>query len=191
MSIFDKLKQGAANAVQSAARGAAQSIGTRKETFTFAALPESLAQMQALPEAALTDPFQTAALTVCALCVYAADKNIGAEMLNWLRGPRPLSPYDISFLNDRFRDGHHVPFSYFAGAKPDNDYTPSQPFTLTIEAGPYADANPGYKKLHIRSGGADNAREIVLRQKGNGQWFLWEQFLLVGIRQPKSADPWA
>ena len=189
MSIFDKLKSGEAKVANAAAQS--PSAGAAKQTFTFAALPESLAQMQAMPEAALKDPFQTAALTVCALCVYAADKNIGAQMLNWLRGPRPLSAFDISFLNDRFRDGHHVPFSYFAGATPENDYTPTQPFTLTIEAGPYADANPGYKKLHIRSGGADNAREIVLRQKGDGTWLLWDQFLLVSIRTPKSADPWA
>lgn len=191
MSIFDKLKQSAANAVKSAAQGVAQNVGTKKETFTFTSIPESLAEMQALPEAQLKDPFQTAALTVCALCVYAADKEIGTEMLNWLRGPRPLSPTEISFLNDRFRDGHHVPFSYFTGATPDNDYTPNEPYTLTIEAGPYADANAGYKKLHIKSGGADSPREIVLRQKGDGTWLLWEQFLLVGIRQPKSADPWA
>lgn len=161
------------------------------KTFTFSALPKNLAQLQALPEAVLADPFQTAALTVCALCVYAEDRTAGTEMLNWLRGPRPLSGYDISFLNDRFRDGRHVPYSYFAGASPENDYTPAQPYTLTFEAGPYADANPGYKKLHIRSGGADNAREVVLRQKGDGTWLLWDQFLLVGIRQPKSQDPWA
>ena len=177
MSIFDKL-------TNTPACG-------KSQTFVFAALPESLVQMQAMPEATLRDPFHTAALAVCALCVYAADRHIGTEMLNWLRGPRPLSPFDISFLNDRFRDGHHVIFSYFAGAKPENNYTPTRPFTLTIEAGPYADANPGYKKLHIRSGGADNAREIVLRQKGDGQWLLWDQFLLLSIRPPKSADPWA
>ena len=161
------------------------------KTFTFSALPKNLAQLQALPEAVLADPFQTAALTVCALCVYVEDRTAGTEMLNWLRGPRPLSGYDISFLNDRFRDGKHVPYSYFAGASPENDYTAAQPYTLTFEAGPYADANPGYKKLHIRSGGADNAREVVLRQKGDGTWLLWDQFLLVGIRQPKSQDPWA
>lgn len=160
-------------------------------SFTFYALPEDLTQLQALPEATLEDPFQTAALTVCALCAYAADKDIGVAMLSWLRGPRPLSAYDISFLNDRFRDGKHIPFSYFAGATPENDYTPTQPFCLTVEAGPYADANSGYKKLHIRSGGADNAREVVLRQKGDGKWLLWDQFLMVGIRQPKSEDPWA
>lgn len=164
---------------------------TTTQTFTFHRLPESLAQIQAFPEAALESPFQTAALTVCALCAYGADPAVGAEMLNWLRGPRPLSTYDISFLNDRFRDGIHVPFSYFKGATPNNDYTPAFPFTLTIEAGPYADANPGYKKLHIRSGGADNPREIVLRQKGDGQWLLWDQFLMVSIRTPQSQDPWA
>ena len=187
MSIFDKLKKPAAET----ATAAAQAVDPKKQTFTFTALPESLVQMQTLPEAALRNPFQTAALTVCALCAYAADKGIGEDMLNWLRGPRPLSPFDISFLDDRFRDGHHVPFSYFDGAVPENEYTPNQPFTLTVEAGPYADANPGYKKLHIRSGGADNPREIVLRQKGDGTWLLWDQFLLLSIRPPKSADPWA
>ena len=187
MSIFDKLKKNVSNTVKTTA----QNLGNKKETFTFTALPESLAQMQAMPEAALTSPFQTAALTVCALCAYAADKQIGTEMLNFLKGPRPLSNQEISFLNDRFRDGTYVPFSYFRGATPENDYTPSQPFTLTIEAGPYADANAGYKKLHIHSGGADNPREIVLRQKGDGQWLLWDQFLMVGIRTPKSQDPWA
>ena len=162
-----------------------------QQTFTFSALPTTLAQLQALPEAALKDPFQTAALTVCALCVYSSDRQNGTEMLNWLKGPRPLSPFDISFLNDRFRDGVHVPFSYFMGATPENNYVPAVPLTLTIVAGPYADANPGYKKLHIRSNGADNAREIVLRQKGDGTWLLWDQFLLLSIRPPKSADPWA
>ena len=187
MSIFDRLKSSATSAIGKAA----SSLGNKKETFTFNALPESLAQMQALPEASLDSPYKTAALTLCALCAYAADKQIGTEMLNWLRGPRPLSNQDISFLNDRFRDGVDVPFSYFKGATPANDYTPDQPFTVTVESNPYSDANPGYMKLFLRSGGADNAREVVLRQKGDGQWLLWDQFLLVGIRAPKSADPWA
>ena len=187
MSIFDRLKSSATSAIGKAA----SSLGNKKETFTFAALPESLAQLQALPEASLDTPFKTAALTLCALCAYAADKQIGTEMLNWLRGPRPLSNQEISFLNDRFREGTHVPFSYFNGATPANDYTPDQPFTVTVESNPYSDANPGYMKLFLRSGGADNPREVVLRKKGDGQWLLWDQFLLVGVRQPKSADPWA
>ena len=187
MSIFDKLKKN----VQTAVKSAAASAFASEETFTFAALPESLAEMKALREASLTSPFATAALTVCALCVYAADKSIGTEMLNFLRGPRPLSNHDISFLNDRFSDGHHVPFSYFKGAVPANNYTPDTPFTITVTSGPYSDANEGYKKLYIKSGGADSPREIVLRRLGDGRWMLWDQFLLVSNRKPKSDDPWA
>lgn len=186
MSIFDKILK----ATQTTG-SAFQKPETQSVTFSFSSLPKNLTQLQALPEAALSTPFQAAALTVCALCVYGTDRENGKEMLNFLKGPRPLSNQEISFLNDRFRDGTYVPFSYFAGARPDNDYTPNLPLTVTVTAGPYADANPGYKKLHIASGGADNPREVVLRQKGDGQWLLWEQFLMVGIRQPKSADPWA
>ena len=194
MSIFDKLKKTVNDAVKNTVAGAVNAMTTQRETFTFDALPESLAELQAIPEASMDTPFKTAALTVCALCVYAADKAIGAEMLNFLLGPRPLNNAQISFLNERFRDGHHVPFSYFKGAVPGNDYTPDTPFTITVESGAYSDANAdeGYKKLFIRSGGADNPREIVLRKRGSdGKWFLWEQFLLVGIRKAKSDDPWA
>ena len=188
MGIFDKLKSTAMDAASSAVA----SIGNKRETFTFAALPESLDQMKALPEAALSTPFQTAALTVCALCAYAADKQIGTEMLNWLRGPRPLNGQEISFLNDRFRDGKtYIPFSYFAGATPENNYTPSEPFTLVIESNHTSGTEQGYMKLFIPCGGADSPRPIKLRMKGDGKWFLWEQYLLTGIRAPKADDPWA
>ena len=45
MGIFDKLKHSAMDTVMTAAT----SIGNKSETFTFTALPESLAEMQALP----------------------------------------------------------------------------------------------------------------------------------------------
>ena len=167
MGLFDKMKQAAS------AAGGNQTV-----TFTFQALPESLAQMQALPEASLDTPFKAAALTVCALCAYGADKTIGQEMLNWLRGPRPLNGQDISFLNDRFRDGKsYIPFR--------------QPFTLLVGSNHASYVEEGYCKLFIPCGGADSPRPIKLRRKGNGQWFLWEQYLMTGIRVPTSADPWA
>ncbi len=192
MSIFDKLFNKAANAAADAVKSAVSNAGNKKEEFIFAKLPESLSELQSLPEAKLDTPFKTAALTVIALCVYAADKNIGIEMLNWLKGPRPLSNVEISFIDDRLRDGKtYVPFSYFKGAKPENDYTPDNPYSITVESNAYSDANPGYMKLLIRSGGADTPREVQMRMKGDGQWLLWEQFLLPDIRKPKSQDPWA
>lgn len=189
MGLFDKLKISANQAIGNAV----QSIGNKRETFTFTALPESLAEMQALPEASLDTPYKAAALTVLALCAYAADKNIGTEMLNWLRGPRPMNGQDISFLNDRFMDGKtYLPLTYFEGSTPDNDYTPTQPFTLHIDSSHTSNDEAGYMKLFIPCGGADTPRPIKLRQRGSdGKWFLWEQYLLTGIRAPKADDPWA
>lgn len=162
-----------------------------KESFTFKSLPTNLDQLQALPEANLDTPFQTAALTVCALCVYSTDKQMGLEMLNWLRGPRPLNGQEISFLNDRFRGGKtYLPFSYFVGAVPENNYTPAEPFQIVIESSSVSDAEEGYKKLFIPCGGADSPRPIKLRRKGDGRWLLWEQYLLTNIRPPKDEDPW-
>ena len=76
MSIFDRLKNVAEKTAKDAARSVGNTIGTKRETFTFSALPESLAEMQALPEAKLDTPFATAALTVLALCAYAADLSL-------------------------------------------------------------------------------------------------------------------
>ncbi len=193
MSIFDRLKNTAERTVKQAVNTAAQSIGNKRETFTFSALPESLAEMQALPEAKMDTPFQTAALTVLALCAYAADRQIGTEMLNWLRGPRPLNGQEISFLNDRFRDGKtYLPFTYFTGSFFFNYYSTTEIYTLVIESNHVSNDEPGYMKLFIPCGGADSPRPIKLRQRGSdNKWFLWEQYLLTGVRTPKSEDPWA
>ncbi|MDD6275217.1 MAG: hypothetical protein PUB20_00075 [Clostridia bacterium] len=113
-------------------------------------------------------------------------------MLNWLRGPRPMTGYDISFLNDRFRGNRtYIPFSYFEGASPENDYTPSVPYRITIKSNHVTNAEPGYAKLFVPCSGADSPRPIKLRMRGDGKWFMWEQALLTDIRQPKSSDPWA
>jgi len=203
VSFFDRLKQQAAQAARSAGRQAVQNLGqaaanaaagagNRAYTVTLQQLPVNLAQLQAMPEAALTQPEHTAALTVAALCMYPIDREAALEMLNYLQGPRGLTPYDKQFLADRFRDKDYVPRSYFAGATPQNNYEPSEPLTITVFENPYSRTQDGYLTLHIASGGADSPRQIKLRNKpSTGQWFLWEQFLLADIRQPANADPWA
>ena len=138
-------------------------------------------------------PFKTAALTVCALCAFAADQSIGTEMLNFLRGPRPLNGQDISFIKDRFRGGarSYIIFSYFTGATPENNYTPTKPYTVTISSDSHSYDEENYARLYVVCGGADGPRPVKLLKKADGQWCLWEQYLLTDIRQPKANDPWA
>ena len=166
---------------------------SRKESFTFETLPKNLEELKALPEAVMDDPFKTAALTLCALCAYSEDRETGTEMLNFLRGPRPMSPADIAFLNDRLMDGKtYVARSYFNGATPENEYTPTTPYTVKVISNQYSKLENGsYMKLLIHSGGADSPRSVTLRKTGGGTWYLWEQNLLSDIRIPKSQDAWA
>lgn len=191
MAFFDKLKNQAASAVSGAVRQTAANIGSKTEKVVFADLPESLEAFKALPQAALSTPFDTAALTVAALCIFPADKELCYQMLDYLRGPRPMNGADKQFIADRFRDKDYVPRSYFEGAVPDNDYMPSSPYTVTVKTDPHSYDEEGIAKLFIPSGGADAPRPIKLRQAKDGKWYLWEQYLLAGIREPESANPWA
>ena len=178
-------------AEQTAANTASASEN-RAYTVTLRELPVNLAQLQAMPGGDLKKPEHTAALTIAALCIYPVSKDDALEMLNYLQGPRGVTPYDKQFLADRFRDKGYVPRSYFTGATPQNNYEPSEPFTITVFENPYSRSQDGYLTLYVRSGGADSPRQIKLRHKpSTGQWFLWEQFLLADIRQPLANDPWA
>ena len=186
MGLFDNLKT-----PQPPPAAAPQGGGNRTVEVTFAKLPETLEEFKALPQAQLSTPFDTAALTVLALCFYPQDKALSLEMLNYLRGPRPLSGYDQQFIRDRFMDKDYVPRSYFGGAKPENNYTPAEPYSIQVSENPYSYQEQGCARLFLTSGGADSPRPVQLRMTKEGKWFLWEQFLLSDIRLPASADPWA
>jgi|GEM_PF-439246 len=151
--------------------------------FTFAALPKTREELEALPEAVLETPFQTAALTVAALCHYGENPEETLDMIRFLKGPNPLSVYETQFLRDRLGGKDYVPRSFFAGTSPDNSYTPDVPYVITVEEDPYSYAQDGYAKLLIRSSGADSARPVKLVKK-DGKWYLWENMLLSDIRKP-------
>ena len=162
-------------------------------TITFNSLPKNLEELKTLPQADLKSPEGTAALTIAALDVYPENPEECYRMLDFLRGPRPLSNMEKQFIRDRFMDDKsYLARSYFQGATPKNDYRPDTPFTLHFSDSAAQIAEEGYKILNVRSGGADSPRSITLRTKpSTGEWFLWEQMLLAGIRIPESQDAWA
>ena len=187
MGLFDNLKNSLENEVNKAVQNAAN----KTENIVFSKLPDTLEEFKALPQAAMSTPFDTAAMTVLALCFYPKDKDLSLAMLDFLRGPRPMSGMDKQNIADRLRSKDYVPRSYFKGATPQNDYTPSEPYTITVSENSYSYEAEGIAKLFIPSGGADSPRPIQLRKAKDGKWYLWEQLLLADIRQPESSNPWA
>ena len=91
------------------------------QTFVFSRLPQNADEIKALSEEGLTTPYQTAALTVAALCRYGENPQAAIDMLNYLKGPQALSPYEIQFLKDRLEGKEYKPFSFFDGATPEKN----------------------------------------------------------------------
>ena len=172
---------------------ASSKLQSKSQTFTFQALPANLAQMQALPEAALTDPFATAALSLLALTPFQDNRPASVEMLNWLKGPDNCSPAELQMISDRFMDGKFYKVrSFFEGATPANNYTPAQPYRVKVSSTPYSFDNEGWATLYLHSGGSDSPRPIKLRKKpSTGQWFVVEIQYLGDIRTPVAEDKWA
>ena len=216
MSFLNRLKNQALNSAQQAANqvgnaaagqvagvigaatgsitqpGAASASANKSWIIVFTEIPQSLEHLRSLPEASLTEPYYAAALLIPALCMWTVNQQEAQAMINYLKGPEALSVREIQFINDRLRGKEYVPQSFFVGAVPQNNYEPSQPYTLTISTNPYTFAEDGYAKLYMSSGGADSPRPVQMRLKpSSGEWFLWEQMLLSDIRPPAASNPWA
>ena len=180
MGLFDNLKS------------AVGAVGGKRETFTFTNYPRNVAELQAMPEADLSTPFKTCALTMLVLLNYGENPQGTIEMLNYLKGPEPMSQYEIQFLKDRLAGKEYKIRSFFAGSSPQNNYIPSEPLVITVYDNPYSYPEQGWATLHMDSTGADSPRQIKCRLKpSTGQWFLVENLALSDIRIPAQADPWA
>lgn len=203
MSILDSLKHAALSAlkresrkaVSKAVNTAVQNIGKGRnhtEKFSFSALPQTLPELKALPEAKMDTAFKTAALTVLALSRYETDPEVTFEMLAFLKGPETFNNSEKSFMKDRLSGKEYKVRSFFEGAVPENDYTPDRPYVVPISENPYSFDNENWATLYVTSGGADHPRSIKLRKKpSTGEWFLNDIQCLGDIRLPKSEDKWA
>ena len=161
-------------------------------TFVFGRLPKNTAELESMPEASFDTPFKTAALTLAALCNYESDPESVYAMLDILKGPDSVSVYEKQFIRDRLAGKYYVPFSFFKGALPENNYTPEKPYSITVYANPYSFQNENRATLYVKSGGADSQRPLRLRKKpSTGQWFLVEIQCLSDIRIPAKDDAWA
>ena len=155
MGLFDFLKKQGQSAADALLRDRKPTPQNETKSFVFPALPGTLAELRALPEASLDSPYKTAALTIAALCRYGEDREAVCEMLNFLKGPESLSNLEKQFLSDRLGDRPYKPFSFFDGAAPDNGYVPATPYRITVSSNPYSFETENWATLYVQSSGAD------------------------------------
>ena len=144
------------------------------------------------------DPNNVAALLIHTFCNYNPNNtNEFFEMLQYLYGEfQPLSPLMKQSVQDRMKQNEKYKFigkSYFKGANPNNDYTPTE-YTIDVTKNPYSEVEGGYLRLFLKSGGADTERPVTLRLAKDGNYYIWSDScmgLLSDIREPESNNPWA
>ncbi len=158
----------------------------------FDTLPSSISEFTTLVNEGLTAPEKTCALFICAVNILAQNIHEGLDAIDLLKGPQPLSAFDKSWFKDRISDKQYLARAYFNGASPENNYTPTKPYTLTFIRDPRPqDCEAGYTRLQIKTPAFDSPRYLKLRQKGEN-WYIWDvNSIMVGIRMPKQDDPWA
>lgn len=163
-----------------------------EQIFVFNKLPETVDELKASEFIAMDTPFKTTALAMAVLCNFEKNRDETYEMLDVLRGPDPLSPYDRQFINERLNGKGYKAFSFFEGAKPENGYKPLTPYTISVSDNMYSYADENWATLYVMSSGADSSRPVKLRKKpSTGQWFINDIQCLSDIRVPVSDDPWA
>ena len=165
----------------------------KTEIITFDTLPKNIDELKSIAADCFNSPFKMAALSVAVLMNYENDRDATMEMMNYIKGPRPLTPFEIQFIRDRLGGKMYVVRSFFEGTSVENDYTvPPAPYKIEVSDNPYSYQNDDYATLYLKSSGADNPRPVTLRHKpSTDEWFLWEHTFLADIRQPQSQDPWA
>ena len=152
-------------------------------------LPLTLEEWESMSHRDFSHPENVCAMFIAALYLYSRDRDSGERALNLLCGPRPLPPRETELIRERLAKRPYLPLAYFAGAAPENGYTPAEELELEILPTPRPqDLEPGFLKVYLRSAGARAPRPLALRKKGNS-WCLWEfAGVLTGIRAPDQAE---
>lgn len=160
--------------------------------FIFSTLPQNSEELLSLPEASLDSPYKTAALAMLALLRFESDPEMCYKMLDSLRGPDPMTPFAKAFIKERLDNKAYKVKSFFEGATPENNYTPTQPYTIAVSDNPYSFTQDNWATVFVKSSGADAPRQIKLRKKpSTGQWFINDIACLSDIKTPVALDDWA
>lgn len=146
-----------------------------------------------------TNPYNVAGLFINIINSYNInDDNNFIDLLQFLMGDfQPISNIMRQNIKDRMIQNEKYKYigkSYFKGATPQNNYTPSIPYEVEITENEYSKVGEDMLKLWIKNGGADNPRDITVRLAKDNNYYIWSNSfmgLLTDIKEPESNNPWA
>ena len=158
---LNKVKSGIDNGIENAVKNARHKASVKTKTVKLDSLPQNAEEMKAMAVYDQKNEYAVAAFTVAALLRYASSQADGKAMLDVLNGPENPSNLDLQWMDEKLLGGQdYVIRSYFKGATPKNDYTPSKPYTVELVEYKNSRDIENYVYLYVSSGGADNPRQV-------------------------------
>ena len=194
-------------------------VTVKQHTFTFSTVPtcyDDIVQYK------LDSPYKTMALMILAFRTWTKENpKICLEMMDYLTNTnadsgkkdangrklsRKFSEYQFwtDFLRDRMTQNNkfrYIGNAYLDGAMPSNNYTPSEPLTVTVRESVYNpykpsdghETDPTLYQVLTTIPGADNDRYALFYQDQRGDWRVfgdnWKG-LLTDVKTPSSDIPW-
>ena len=181
---------------------AAKDVPCKTATYTFTKLPTTLEELKTIPRDTMFAPF---ALGICAMASYEELQGQHMydhpvyDLFDYINGPNfKISQVEKSgiwySMKATLEKGKYC---YFDGAAPTNQYTPNQPFTFTLEEGPYYipakehdivyGTTPDRYMVLISFAGDDSKRYMDVYRSSDGNWYCWNdswKHLIAGIKEP-------
>ena len=188
---------------------ASDTVECETATYTFTRLPETLEDIKSMP---LTTKFAPVAASICACAAFDTSKYAITyqythpifDMMDYLNGPK-LEISNVAksgiftSLRDTLKTGR---MACFAGATPENGYTPTKPYTFTLIHGPYyipaksstiahPEGEPERHMILISFAGDDSQRYVDVYKSNDGNWYTWDnswQHLAASMKTATSSD---
>ena len=180
----------------SSSREPSEVEGVKKITYTFNALPRNIEELKTLEvndREYFKSPHFVTALFICCLNRLPDNSTDTWEMINYLRTHTATVGEDniMKISKDNTQnvvqnlledDTHGFPSvnglrSYFAGSSPDNKYTPTTPYQVTIveKSDIYVTKDGNlYAKLYVESSGYDDpVGPLKLRKVEGHDWLVY------------------
>ncbi len=139
-------------------------MNTEKITeIVFHELPTEWEIFTNLADSFMNIPEKVAALFIMVLRIYAVDKELGLKMVSYLRHEEELSESEISMTLDApLRQASYLPLAYLKGSTPQNNYSPSTPYVITVKESREKSKSRKQKTLYIGCPGDGTYRPVTL-----------------------------
>ena len=170
--------------------------GQRSITYTFNALPRNIEELKTLEvndREYFSSPHFVTALFICCLNRITENSSDAWNMINYLRihtatiGENNILKVSNVVMQDiaerlTYKDSNGYPVSnglrsYFAGSSPDNQYTPTEPYQVTVvERSDVYTTEDGFRcaKLYVKSSGSDHLiGPLKLRKVDGHDWMVY------------------